>query len=236
MKKLVSRFRLNNLLLKVYEVTNAKGEKYFRGVQYEFKYIDYKFKLVLKSGMNFNDCNIVLSHFDMVGAKMVNSDSYIDLNHRVIWNNTEYDAWKESMLDDGFEEEELTYERYYEDCDMFLDDERANLNKKVDGYIVAFADLGLWNGRVNGAKVIGSNVKDILYSSCDYVDWYCDKYNVRCDGAHHDGTNHILYRVAKDRDDAERLTDLVAYHGMSEEEFRKATKSLRPYIARIYGF
>ena len=101
---------------------------------------------------------------------------------------------------------------------------------------MAFASLGLWNGRVNGAKLIGTKVKSILNSNCDYVTWYCDRYNVRCDAIHHDGTNHILYRVAKSKEDAERLQNLIAYHDMTEEEFRKRTRSLRPYVANVYGW
>ena len=117
-----------------------------------------------------------------------------------------------------------------------MEDERTNLDVEVDGYIVAFANLGLWNGRVNGAKLVGYNVKDILYSNDDYVTWFCDHYNVRCDTIHHDGRNHILYRVASSKEQAERLVNKIAYEDMSEEEFRKATKSLRPYVAKVYGW
>lgn len=158
---------------------------------------------------------------------------------RIIWSNNNYDEWLKCMIDDmeeGESEEDFGYDRYYEDCSLFLDDERANLDIEVNGYIVAFASLGLWNGRANGAKLIGVKVKSILNSDCDYVTWYCDRYNVRCDATHHDGTNHILYRVAKSKEDAERLQNLIAYHDMTEEEFRKRTRSLRPYVANVYGW
>jgi len=160
----------------------------------------------------------------------------IDKNRRIIWTNQDFDEWKECMLADGEDEDTLTYERYDEDCEINLGDERANLNVDVDGVIVAIASLGLWNGRVHGAKVIGTNVRDILYDNCDYLTWYCDRYNVRCDATHHDGINHYLYRVAKDRETAERLVDKIAYEGMSEEQFRKATKPLRPYVSKVYGW
>ena len=160
----------------------------------------------------------------------------INKNRRVIWTNDDYDEWKDCMLKDNEDEETLTYERYYNDCDLNLDDERCNLNTYVDGYIVAFASLGLWFGRRNGAKIVGEKVSDILSSDCDYVTWYCDRYNVRCDGTHHDGKNHILYRVAKNKEHAEWLVDKIAYDNMSEEEFKKRTKSLRPYVAKVYGW
>lgn len=157
----------------------------------------------------------------------------------IIWTNDNFDEWLEEMKREygsEFDEDEFDYERYCEDCSLFLDDERTNLNVDVDGYIVAFADLGLWYGRVNGAKLVGSNVKDILYSDSDYTTWYCDRYNARCKAVHHDGTNHILYRVAKNKEQAERLVNEIAYHGMTSEQFMRVTKSLRPYIAKEYGF
>jgi len=169
----------------------------------------------------------------------------INKQKRVIWSNEEYDEWEKGMLIDYPTEEireeegiEINYERYYEDCEIWLDDERYNLDKEVNGYIVAFANLGFWNGRRNGAKLIGDNVKDILDSSygCDYNTFYCDPYNARFDGSHHDGSHYVLFRVAKDKETAERLVDKIAYHGMTEKAFRKATRSLRPYIANVFGW
>ena len=158
-------------------------------------------------------------------------------NKRIIWTNDDYDEWRKAVMEfDGYTEEQASYEQYYEDVEINLQDERSNLNEQVNGCIVAFAYLGLWDGIHRGAKVVGTNVRDILSSSCDYVTWYCDRYNVRCDETHHDGTNSILYRVAKDNDHAERLVNAIAYDGMTEEQFRKATRSLRSYVAKVYGW
>ena len=159
----------------------------------------------------------------------------VNKQKRVIWSNNDYDEWCEAMQDE-ITEDEINPETYYGECENSLYDERANLNKEVDGYIVAFASLGLWNGRVNGAKLVGTCVADILSSSCDYVTWYCDPFNVKFEGVHHDGTNYALYRVARSKHHAEHLANLIAYHGMTEEQFRRATKSLRPYVAEVYGF
>jgi hypothetical protein len=162
---------------------------------------------------------------------------------RIIWSNlnVEYDDWKDDFHDyldaNGLDEDEVDfYEWVDETLSYYLDDERLNLNESVDGCIVAFASLGLWNGRVNGAKVVGDNVKNILRCNGDYTKWYCDTYNVRCVDVHHDGRNYYLYRVAKNREQAEKLVDKIAYGGMTEEQFRKATRSLRPYVAKVYGF
>jgi NurA-like 5'-3' nuclease len=146
-----------------------------------------------------------------------------------------YEEWCEEMKDE-ITDEEITPEYYAFCCDNNLDDERANLNVEVDGYIVAFASLGLWNGRFNGAKLVGTNVRDILYSNDDYVTWYCDPYNVKAEMIHHDGTNYVIYRVARNKEFAEKLVNMIAYNGMTEEQFKRATKSLRPYVAKIYGW
>lgn len=119
---------------------------------------------------------------------------------------------------------------------MNADDEMRNLDKFVDGVVVGFASLGLWNGRRNGGRVFGDKANSIFDYCEDYSKWYADRYNVRGSFSHHDGTNHVLFRVAKSREEAERLVEAVAYEGMTEETFRKRTKSLRPYIAKIYGW
>ena len=166
------------------------------------------------------------------------------MKERIIWSNlnVDYDEWKEDFEDwcevNGFDEDEMDLYEWVDEClSNDLDDERMNLNKEVDGVIVVFADLGLWDGHHQGAKTFGTNVSKILYdSNCDYAKWYCDRWNVRFEGAHHDGRNHYLYRVAKDRETAERLVEKIAYEGMTEQQFMKATKSLKPYVAEVYGW
>jgi len=165
------------------------------------------------------------------------------MKERIIWDNldVEYDDWKEDFKDwcedNGFDEDEMDLYEWVDEClSNDLDDERCNLDEDVDGVIVAFANLGLWDGRHQGSRIEGKNVKDILHSNCDYTKWYCDRYNVRCTAAHHDGRNCYLYRVAKDEETAQRLVEKIAYEGMTEQQFMKATKSLRPYVARVYGF
>lgn len=165
------------------------------------------------------------------------------MKERIIWDNldVEYDDWKEDFKDwcedNGYDEDEMDLYEWVDEClSNYLADERCNLDEDVDGVIVAFADLGLWDGRHQGSRIEGKNVKDILHSDCEYVKWYCDRYNVRCTAAHHDGRNSYLYRVAKDMDVAKRLAEKIAYEGMTEQQFMKATKSLKPYVARAYGW
>ena len=75
--------------------------------------------------------------------------------------------------------------------------------------IVVFGNLGLWNGRRQGYQILGSTIADILKSQCDDAEWYGDGYNIRGRMDHHDGTNYTLYRIAKGRDEAERIADKI---------------------------
>ena len=135
---------------------------------------------------------------------------------QIIWSNDSFmddeareyyqDCQREYLEDDGYT---VSDEEWGEEVYRWLDDERMNLNVQVDGVIIAFGDLGLWRGRRQGYQILGSNVADILHSSCDDNEWYGDGYNIRGRMAHHDGTNYALYRVAKNREDAERIADKI---------------------------
>ena len=240
MGKLIARYRFNNKLLKIYESKNC-----LRGVVYTYKWNNGTYHLEKFAAASYltKDEQYVKEQMGMANASPVDTDKLFDVNHRVIWNNNGYDEWERCMLidypDEASREEEnieISYERYMDDMDNALYDERANLDVPVDGVIVCFADLGLWDGHHQGAKKFGSYVKNILHSDCEFNDWFCDRYNVRCEASHHDGSNSYLYRVAKDEEQANRLVQAIAYEDMTEEEFRKATRSLRPDVAKVYGW
>lgn len=120
---------------------------------------------------------------------------------------------------------------------IFFEDEQENLNVPVKGYVIAFVDMGFWNGRPKGGKVMGAYANSIFRVTMDYNRFYCDRWNVRSDLTHHDGTHHCLYRVFEgDLSGAENLVEQIAYGGLTEEQFKKRTKSLRPYVAKVYGW
>lgn len=162
---------------------------------------------------------------------------------QIIWSNDSYfddkareyyqDCQREYLEDDGYT---VSDEEWGEEVYSWLDDERRNLNVQVDGVIIAFGDLGLWRGRRQGYQILGSNLADILRSSCDDNEWYGDGYNIRARLTHHDGTNYVLYRVAKSREDAERIADKIYNLEIDEKGFRKLTRSLYPYVADVYGW
>ena len=164
----------------------------------------------------------------------------------IIWSN--YDLRLEDFEDafkdeEEFLEEKLTEDRKYELMDewnnMYLDDERINLNIGLHEDIIIIADIGTWRGRFDGYKEVGNNIADCLYSECDYVTWYCDRYNFKATCIHHDGTNYLLYRVWKEdvsETQKENFKNAILERKLTPQMISRYTKSLRPYIAEVYGW
>ena len=167
------------------------------------------------------------------------------MKKRIIWSNMDINPedWKE-----GYEEEAETYGYDKENEDnlwsyidetlsTYLDDERMNLNVSTDGRILVIADLGLWYGRKQGYKILDGNVKNILSVDADYAEWYSDGYNIKATAAHHDGTNFYEYRVIREDRNIQNLLDAI-YHGekITRKKLNYYTKSLHPYISKIYGW
>ncbi len=126
------------------------------------------------------------------------------------------------------------FERWRENIDEQLGIERDyNLDKNINGTIIRISDYGLWNGRRGGIERVGSNIKNILLSDCDYVTWYGDGKDIRCEASHHDGTNFYLYRII---DDEEELYNLINNNELTMENLIKITHSLYPYVADVYGW
>lgn len=121
---------------------------------------------------------------------------------------------------------------------MYIEDERDNLSQKYTGfkgYVVAFAELGLWNG-VHIASKVYNDISNILQNtSCDECEWYLDEWNVRFRGVHHDGTNNVLYRYVDTEKRANDIMNKIVCGGMNLKQFKKATKSIRPFVQKVYG-
>ena len=164
------------------------------------------------------------------------------MKKHVIWSNINLDInnWKD-FLEEEYPEVEDECEQYGlidELNNEYLDDERCNLNRVLDGRILVIGDLGRWNGRVNGYKIIdGQNIRDILYSDCDYCEWYSDGYNIRSTQHHHDGSNLLLYRVIREDRNIDNLLDAI-YNGeeITKNKLNYYTKSLHKAVADVYGW
>lgn len=158
----------------------------------------------------------------------------------IIWSNMnmDYDDWKADLESDYPEcTEEQRHDLMYTINHEYLEDERENLNQFVDGRILVIADLGLWNGRRQGYKILSNNIKDILYTDSDCVEWYSNDKDIRATMVHHDGTNFLTYRVIKEDRNIDHLLDAI-YNGksISRQKLGYYTKSLYPYVAKIYGW
>lgn len=161
----------------------------------------------------------------------------------VIWSSDvdvdDYKEWLEEEYPDASETEK--WELAEEANDMRLDDERENLNIQLNDDILVIANLGLWNGRHSGYKVLSSgNIKDCLYSNADYNTWYLDdRGDLCCDAVHHDGTNYYTYREWKpgvSEVQKENLLDKIYYGKATRRDITRVTRRLGDDIARVYGW
>lgn len=162
------------------------------------------------------------------------------MKHTIWTNNLDYKDWKDDLESqypdaEGYNEDERT-RLMYEINDDYLEDEKINLNKELGHNIIVLGDLGLWFGRRTGYKKLGTNLNSIFSGTCgDYITWYVEGEDVKCDDTHHDGTNHYVYRVLKSDIDQYEF-DEYAYEHSIEEAINKFTKPLGHYVAEIYGF
>lgn len=172
------------------------------------------------------------------------------MKKHTIWSNMNLDiedwreAYKEDIeineLDKDPNDEDELYEWMIAMNDMYFDDEICNLNKEVNGRILIIADLGLWNGRKSGYKVLDANIKEIFNISgrgFDYAEFYGDGYNIRATEHHHDGTNHYLYRIIREDRNINNLLDAI-YNGekITSSKLNYYTKSLYKDVAKVYGW
>lgn len=134
-------------------------------------------------------------------------------------------------------EENITDEIYFR-INQSFEDEQSNLFKILDGRILCIADMGLWNGRRTGYKILGNNLNEVLTCGigCDEKEIYCDGRNVLATGYHHDGRNHVEFReIREDRNIDNLLNKLYNNEEVTRREINYYTRSLRPYIKSIYG-
>lgn len=149
------------------------------------------------------------------------------------------EAFEEWCEDNGLDKDEQDIDSFVQETlAMYAEDEAANLNVKC-GDILVIADLGLWDGRHSAYKIIKRGKVNGIFdiNTYDNYEYYCDAYNVKANIHHHDGCNHIEFRVIKPNVNIKPLLDAL-YNQMevSREMIRRYTTSLRPYVAKVYGF
>ena len=163
--------------------------------------------------------------------RMIWQDIHLDLDDWIVDLKEEYpDLGKDALT-----------QKMYEINAEYLDDERANLDIQCNTDIIVFGDIGRWNGRREGYKIIESgNIKDCLYSECDMNEWYVDRDgDLRSTQIHHDGRNYLYYRKFKDglsSDDREDFLDKFYDGNATQEDIDRVTDKLGGVIAEVYGW
>lgn len=169
-----------------------------------------------------------------------------------IWEDTYFmslddlEEWAKDINEQRAEEgeEPLPDNEMSEEIDFFnslhLDDEALNLKEIVlPEDILCIADLGLWNGRASGYRIIDKFV-DIFDLSADFCRWFVDLWgNVRAQGVHHDGSNSYLFRMWKPgtSDEArENLLDKIYEGEATEKDISRLTVRLGDYFSKEYGW
>ena len=167
-----------------------------------------------------------------------------------IWQNYDLDLedWKEGLLENrelnelptDVDDDTLTEEMYELNAN-YLDDERMNLNIYTQGRIVCIADIGLWNGRRLGYKLYGHNIGECLefFGSCDYADFYVDRYDFRCKQTHHDASTYAVFRELKPNLSSDQVNNFLweIYQGkVTQKDITRYTNSLKERIKKVYGW
>lgn len=144
------------------------------------------------------------------------------------------------------EDTTVTPEEVYERMRMQNEDDLDNLQwelkrKQAAGQIIAIVDMGLWNGRKNGYKLLERNVEDIIDLIADYDNYeiYRDTDgNVKMTLSHHDGTHYVLFREFKPHITDSQMNDFISTLLRGELNnyiIGRYTKSINEYVQGITG-
>lgn len=164
----------------------------------------------------------------------------------MIWSSdVDLKDWKDGILEDYPDMTDADDAEIYglacEINDGYLDDERANLSGLNGEPIIIIADLGFWNGRRSGYKIINSGkVSDCLSTSEDIAEWYVDKNgDFRCDVANHDAASHYLYRRFREgmsEQQRENFKDKILSGKYTRRDITRYTTAIGGSIAAVYGW
>lgn len=173
--------------------------------------------------------------------------------NRVLYNNNlSIDEWKEqleyykeNLRSDEVSEKSLKKLDIYDpifqywvqdNLEWLYNDLREMTDHEFPTKIIAFADLGFWNGRKFGSKIIGYNLKDCFSpeKDCDYVKWELDAFDLISSQTHHDGTHYLTYRRLKDNK-YEDLLERKAWQGkLTKRDITRYTESIKHSIEKLF--
>lgn len=92
------------------------------------------------------------------------------------------------------------YDWAYDLLSIYFDDLKVNMGSygKDDTFLI-IADLGLWDGRIPGGKIVKGLWNAICSTCSDTINIYEEKGVLKISSSHHDGTNSfIIYKLSKE--------------------------------------
>lgn len=204
---------------------------------YQCRFLD-PYHFCTADGRSWHICEFAET-MERIGAKYYESPE----KHEV-WSDMDLDLddWRDDLQEEYPElDENGLYEKMLELNADYLDDERSNLKQPIGGSLLVIADRGLWNGRHQGYREkADADLSDCLDYRYDSAEWYVDQNGEFCGSqAHHDGTNHYVYRKIKDSATNDDIDDLEAklYNGTAtQKDIDRVTEKLGDRVAKVYGW
>lgn len=167
-----------------------------------------------------------------IGKRIIFTDSYDVDDYRVDFEDY-CDINGISVFDADINE-------FASECqEDWLMSERDMLSKPC-GTILCIADLGVWNGRRSAYRILKggklNSIFDVMGSDYDAT-FYVDRYDVKAELAHHDGTNYVTFRIIKDGVNPQPLLDALFFQEeVTSRMISKYTKSMRKMVNEVYGW
>lgn len=162
-----------------------------------------------------------------------------------IWQNTDLniDDWRDAYLEFcDFNnvtagDDAALYDWMIDTNLNYFDDERYNLNKQIDAKIICIADIGRWNGRAAGYRILNNNLNSILNVVDDFIEYYGDGENILATGSHHDGTNYYIFRAIRPGRNIDNfLNDIYNGEKITAQKLNYYTRSIYKDVATVYGW
>lgn len=165
-----------------------------------------------------------------------------------IYNANEFlsdEDLKEAWKDEAFGTEYENFEDIPESvkCDFMELNDRDNFDAEITNLssieipslrkVLVLADLGLWNGRRSAYKIATCDTyADVLRLASYEPNYYVEDNEFKCDDSHHDGTNHLIFRLIHSE-----LAEKVEYEVPDNNEFLlKHTTPMAEPIRKLYGW
>ncbi len=140
-----------------------------------------------------------------------NEKGYLDESEEKEWTE-DYEATHDLEADAEVSPDDLA-EWFYEVNAADFQQLREEMSQFHTNTLVCIADLGLWNGKRHGYRILGHDLSTIF--DCivgDYFTVESDGNNLLITDSHHDGTNHYTIREMRHGRDTDTFCSKV-YNG-----------------------